>query len=70
MRGAGRDPVDAQVGVAAAVFARLSARQRLVSVWMTAGFAVADICQHLQMSEREVIAEFDEVARIVRNRQG
>lgn len=66
VRDGGRHPDDAQVDVAAAVFARLTARQRLVSVWMTAGFSNEEIARHLGLTQRDLRILIDEIARIVR----
>lgn len=66
VRDGDRDPDDAQVGVSAAVFARLTARQRLVSIWMTAGFSDEDIARHLGVADQELYSELDEIAQIVR----
>ncbi len=67
VRDGGRDPDDAQVGVAAAVFSRLTARQRLVSVWMTAGFSDEAIAKHLRLTRRQLAAEFAEITQVVRH---
>jgi hypothetical protein len=66
VRDGGSHPDDAQVDIAAAVFARLTARQRLVSIWMTAGFSDEDIARHLGVADQELYSEVDEIARIVR----
>ncbi|MGE3841584.1 MAG: hypothetical protein AB7I50_08350 [Vicinamibacterales bacterium] len=67
VRDGDRHPNDAHVGAAAAVFARLTVQQRLVSVWMTAGFSDEEIARHLGSSEQEVRADFEKVARVLRN---
>lgn len=64
VRDGGRHPDEAQVGVAAAVFARLTARQRLVSVWMTAGFSSEEIAQHLELTADALRLEILEIATI------
>ena len=69
VRDGGSHPDDAHVGAAAAVFARLTARQRLVSVLMTAGFSNEEIAQHLGMAKKDLLLEFDEVVRAVRRVQ-
>lgn len=66
VRDGGRPPDDPQVDVAAAVFARLTLRQRLVSVWMTAGFSNQKIAQHLGITEQQFAAELGELARTLR----
>lgn len=69
VRDGDRESDDARVGVAAAVFARLTARQRLVSVWMTAGFSDEDIARHLALTRRQLAAEFAEITQVVRHRE-
>lgn len=69
VRDGGRHPDDAQVGVSAVVFARLTPRQRLVSVWMTAGFSTGEICEHLGLTRREIDAEIDAIRRAFRGRR-
>lgn len=59
----GRHPDDASHG-AAAVFARLTARQRLVSIWMTAGFSNDEIAEHLGLTLAEVASELTQIAQI------
>lgn len=66
VRDGGRNPDEAQVDVAAAVFARLTARQRLVSVWMTAGFSNNEIAQHLGLTPDALRLEILEIATIAR----
>lgn len=66
VRDGGGHPDDAHVGVAAALFARLTARQRLVSVWMTAGFSNQEIAQHLGVTQQQLAAELGELARTLR----
>lgn len=61
----GDDPVDARDGAAAAVFARLSGRQQLVAVWITAGFSDHDVARHLGIADEELYSELDEIARVV-----
>lgn len=60
----GRHPDDAHVGVAAAIFARLTTRQRLASVWLTAGFSREEIARHLRITQEELSAEIDAVAQV------
>lgn len=67
VRDGGRHPDDAQVGVAAAAFARLTVRQRLVSVWLTAGFSDDDIAKHLGLTRRQLAAEVAEITQVVRH---
>ena len=68
VRDGGRHPHDAQVDVAAAVFARLTAKQRLVGVWMTAGFSNEEIAQHLGVTQQQLAAELGELARTLRRK--
>jgi len=57
----------AQVDVAAVVLARLTARQRLMSVWITAGFSYAEIAQHLEITPQQLSVEFVELSQIFRH---
>ena len=67
VRDGGRHPDDAQIDTAAAVFSRLTARQRLVSVWMTAGFSNEEIAQHLGITQLRLDMEFEEIAQVFRD---
>lgn len=67
VRDGGRPSHDPQVDVAAAIFARLTPRQRLVSVWMTAGFSNKEIAQHLGITQLRLGMEFEEIAQILRD---
>lgn len=58
-------PNDARASVAAVVFVRLTATQRLVSVWMTAGFSNEEIAQHLGITPQALAVVFDEISAML-----
>jgi len=49
--------------IAAAILARLSPRQREISVWATAGFSSEQIAKHLGITSEELRVELEELAR-------
>ena len=66
VRDSGLDPEDDRAGIASAIFAQLTPRQRLVSVWIAARFSIDEIARHLRMTQEELSSELGEIARVVR----
>ena len=63
VRGSGHDPDYARARAAAAL-ARLTVRQQLVVVWMTAGFSSDEIARHLAITQQELNRESAQITQI------
>lgn len=70
VRNGGPVPGDARGAAAAALLAQLTPRQRLVGLWLTAGFSDEEIAHHLGLATEDVRADFDTLALVLRNAFG
>ncbi len=66
VRNSGPVPEDARGAAAAALLAQFTPRQRLVSIWLTAGFSDEEIASHLGITRQQLDEEFAELTRTLR----
>ncbi len=66
VRNSGPVPEDARGAAAAALLAQFTPRQRLVAVWLTAGFSNEQIAWQLGITRQQLGLEYGDIARILR----